>query len=134
METDETVRMRVAIELAEERASTLEEVAAWMREYPEAAARLWVHEFNIWARDRDDWDELIRKVGPFDKGATGGYLKAKVKAVPVVVNIAQSDVCEKVKVGEREVMKPVYPEGVEPEMVPDVEDVYEYRCPESWLS
>lgn len=42
-------------------------------------------------------------------------------------------VCERVKVGERTVSRLVPPEGVQMVEVDEVEDVYEWRCPESIL-
>ena len=84
----------------------------------------------------DQWQTVLREAGTFSKGAAGEYLQAFVQ-VPdcgsLYLAISKKETCERVQTGELEVTREVYPDDVIPVIVTEMEPVYEWVCPDSWL-
>lgn len=92
--------------------------------------------FNMFVRSKGEMIHCARMLGTCDKVVTEDWFELCRKFGPMklVVNIRRNSVCERVKVGEREVPEQHLP-AREAETVPaHTEDVYEWKCPEALLS
>jgi len=85
-------------------------------------------DFNMFTHSQEDFARRMRLMGSGEKRQAYSYLMLEKKFGPLTLalNILQSDVCERVQVGERKVeARP----AIEAHTVP----VYEWDCPESFL-
>jgi hypothetical protein len=89
--------------------------------------------WNLFVNSKEEMAEAARWLGSCDKHTKGNWfcLTRKFGNISAEVNIEHERVCERVKVGERVV--PARPERVLPAEPEKVEEVYEWKCPESIL-
>ena len=88
---------------------------------------------NLWAKDREELQELARKLGSFEKHSFSSLLvlrKYFSDTVLLEVNCHHEKVCEKI-VTQRVI--PATPEKTLPTLPERVEEVVEWKCPESLL-
>lgn len=111
----------------------LRAMADWFDRHPDLPGS--VHGAVMIFADADELPVVARALGTAEKDADeyGFRLRRRFGPVPLSTYTARDAVCERVKVGERTVTRHVPPEGVELVEVAEVEDVYEWRCPESIL-
>lgn len=121
-------------------AAELRTFADWIETRPTIAEHLGIAalEFlNIFPRSDEAWQSCLREAGSFQKGANDKYLNGTVRVsehIGICIVRAREDTCHQVQVGEREVTREVYPDDVEPVVVTEMEPVYEWVCPDSWLN
>jgi hypothetical protein len=115
------------------------DLADYLSERPHLAAR-YLPSYNIVALDPDEFAQFIREAGSGNKEAEGGFLVYTVN-IPSWVDddpeftlsiiCSKAATCERVQIGTRLVE---VDEVVETRKVLREEPVYEFRCPDSWLS
>ena len=89
----------------------------------------------VFVEDKDQLAACGKVLGSFRKSATKDYLnatKALSQGVSVEVTVDRSKVCELVKTGTKII--PAEPEKIIPATPERVEDVYEWKCPDSILN
>jgi hypothetical protein len=122
---------------ARQRIADIRALLDFVETRPALAERIYTGStFYVYAHTSEEFAALLRDLGTFDKSATDLFLNAERSfgTVKLEVTASRKLVCERVKVGEQPVTREVYPESVKPEIVTETEDVYEWVCPESWLS
>lgn len=87
-----------------------------------------------YASDTDHWAALRSELGSYDKAAADKYLYARraFGDITLEVFVSKEQTCERRQVGERTVVREVYPDDVQPTYVLDVEPIYEWVCPPAW--
>lgn len=126
------------VPIQQQLADDLRAFADWIETRPEIAeAMRWgfgpVYAFAL---STVQWQAMLREAGSFTKSSDERYLNATIDVrehIKVQLTINKEQTCERRQVGEREVQREVYPEGVEPIIVTDTEPVYEWICPPSWI-
>ena len=94
--------------------------------------------FHLFCHSKDEFKKRVKALGNFEKSADL-WLNATKRFgdfISFQVTIMRDIVCKKVKVGTKIVPaqeEKVIPEQIIPAKPESVEDVYEYKCPESFL-
>lgn len=113
--------------------SGLRQLADFLEERP--LREICQQTFHVFGHTPEEFAEQLRIMGTADKSAGSGFFFAKRKfgqKVELHLCIEREQVCERVKIGERIV--PAEPERIIAATPERVEEVYEYRCPESILA
>lgn len=124
--------------LAGELARDLRALADYLEVRPTIAAHCrytfgWLNAFC----NAETWPIALREAGTFEKVSDDLFLEAVIRFgghVKLKLNVSKESTCERVQTGEREVEREVYPDDVKPTTVTETEPVYEWVCPDSWLS
>ena len=135
--TRERFSTRCTNKRAAELVARLRGLADWVEDKPiiASAMRWYASTVNVFPREK--WQEALREAGSYRKSSVEAYLCAVVEipgGVRVELNASKEDTCTRVKVGEREVEVERYPDDVEVTIVTETQDVFEWQCPESWMS
>lgn len=91
--------------------------------------------FNLYLRDKKQFGEAVAAAGNVEKSVSVcDYLHAKVSFSGhyFIIAIEQALACQRVKVGEKVI--PATQEYTLPAQSERVEDVFEFKCPESFLA
>lgn len=90
----------------------------------------------LFATSPAQFGALCRALGSGEKSTDTNYinLTREVAGFRLQVYAMHAGICEKVQTGTRTVIKDVYPAHVEPAHIEVVEPVYEWICPDSFLS
>ena len=95
--------------------------------------------FFLFCKNKEAFGRNSKALGSFNKDASTSWLnstKSFGENINLQVTIERNQVCEKVKVGTKIIpAKPaeVIPEKTIPAQEEREEDVYEYKCPESFV-
>jgi hypothetical protein len=118
---------------ANEVAKGLRGLADWFEQHPEQLDSLvpeFHFRFDLWPSTLAGVRELRRSLGKVEKRITGGHFCLRRDfggGVCIELNIPQDQVCKRVVTGHRVIpAKPAQPERVE--------EIVEWRCPESILA
>ncbi len=113
----------------------LYELADWFYSHPECPLP-GVCTVDLFAHSKEDFLEMRRKAGVTDKVSVGDWMAFRKEfsgGVRLDINISKQNTCERVKIGEKVIeAKPA--RTVELPAEPEhVEELYEWRCPETIL-
>ncbi len=116
----------------------MRELADWLEDHPDVKRpSIWTTTINIFAADKEKLIELRRATGLSQKVEAGEFFMFRKEfrgGWKVDLNVNKQHTCERVKVGTKVVpAKP--PRSIELPAEPEkVEDVYEWKCPETILA
>jgi hypothetical protein len=108
----------------------------YLNERPEVAEEITAKQFSVYV---SDLKELAKHIGACEKISRDSYfsLLKTFGSVWVEFFTMRENVCERVKVGEKEIPEQVIPaEPAKPEQIvaAHTEPIYEWKCPESILA
>lgn len=95
--------------------------------WPEPCVSLFVY-------DKKTFGDFCRNIGSFEKSSSGSYLTTtrKLENARITVNAYRERVCEKVHVGTKTIQ--ATEERIIPAEPEHDEEIYEWKCPDSFLS
>ena len=114
----------------------LRALADYLDAHPVVTSEVYAPEVYVLPLFAERWAAVLADMGSFTKSSSAHQLCADrmFGSVKLHAIMDKSDTCERVQVGETAVETRVYPDDVEPEMVTTMEPIYEWKCPESWMS
>lgn len=94
----------------------------------------WGTELNFFIYDKEEFAKVCLALGSFKKESNDAFTSAKLELpLGAKINVYgdKNEICEKVVVGKRIV--PAQPAKTVPAVEEHEEDVFEWKCPESFL-
>ena len=122
----------------------LRALADWLEARPDFARKQSLLGKTVWfnAYSAEEFGTLAAQFGQGVKGVAEATewtpdqltLTTTVEDAELVLKVTRADVCERVQVGTRKVVRKVYPTTIQPAEIEVTEPVYEWSCPPSFLA